>query len=146
VDEFQNFATPDFVQILSEARKYRLDLIVANQFIGQLAEEIKKAVFGNVGTKVLFRVGAEDAEFLEKEIAPDFSQSDLLNAAIGQAYVRLLINGVPSIPFTMKTDWARIQALPRDPQKAERIKALSRSKFTRPAGEVEEEIKRRAGL
>ena len=146
VDEFQNFATPDFVQILSEARKYRLDLIVANQFIGQLAEEIKKAVFGNVGTKVLFRVGAEDAEFLEKEIAPDFSQSDLLNAAIGQAYVRLLINGVPSIPFTIKTDWARIRALPRDPQKAERIKALSRSKFTRPAAEVEEEIKRRAGL
>jgi len=146
VDEFQNFATPDFVQILSEARKYRLDLIVANQFIGQLAEEIKKAVFGNVGTKVLFRVGAEDAEFLEKEIEPDFSKSDLLNAAIGQAYVRLLINGVPSIPFTMKTDWARIQALSRDPQKAGRIKELSRTKYTRPAGEVEEEIKRRAGL
>jgi hypothetical protein len=146
VDEFQNFATPDFVQILSEARKYRLDLTVANQFIGQLAEDIKRAVFGNVGTKVLFRVGAEDAEFLEKEIAPDFSQSDLLNAAIGQAYVRLLISGVPSIPFTMKTDWARIQALPRDPQKAIRIKDLSRTKYTRPAAEVEEEIKRRAGL
>ena len=91
-------------------------------------------------------MGAEDAEFLEKEIEPDFSKSDLLNSAIGQAYVRLLISGVPSIPFTMKTDWARIQALPRDPQKSGRIKELSRTKYTRPAGEVEEEIKRRAGL
>lgn len=146
VDEFQNFATPDFVQILSEARKYRLDLVVANQFIGQLDENIKNAVFGNVGTKVLFRVGTDDAEFLEKEISPDFSKNDLLNAAVGRAYVRLLIGGIPSIPFAMKTDWSKIQSIPRDPQKASRIKESSRIKYTRPAAEVEEEIRIRAGL
>ncbi len=146
VDEFQNFATPDFVQILSEARKYRLNLIVANQFIGQLTEDIKRAVFGNVGTKILFRVGAEDAEFLESEVSPDFSRMDLLNAAIGQAYVRLLINGVPSIPFRMRTDWSQIQAIARDPRRAAQIKEESRMKYTRPAAEVEEEIRLRARL
>lgn len=146
VDEFQNFATPDFVQILSEARKYRLNLIVGNQFIGQLDESIKNAVFGNVGTKIFFRIGVEDAEFLEKEVSPDFSQNDLLNAAIGQAYTRLLINGVPSIPFKMRTDWSQIQAVPRDPSRAVQIKEESRLKYTRPAAEVEEEIRRRARL
>lgn len=146
VDEFQNFATPDFVQILSEARKYRLNLTVANQFIGQLDENIKNAVFGNVGTTVMFRVGVDDAEFLEKQVAPYFTKNDLLNLAVGQAYLRLLINNLPSIPFALSTDWEKIQAVARNPQISDQIKESSRSRYTRPATEVEAEIARRAGL
>ena len=146
VDEFQNFATPDFIQILSEARKYRLNLTVANQFIGQLDETIKNAVFGNVGTSILFRVGADDAEYLEKQLAPYFSKSDLLNAAVGQAYIKLLINSAPSIPFGMKTDWPAISAVSRNPEKAAKIKELSRLTYARDAGEVEKEITKRAAL
>lgn len=146
VDEFQNFATPDFVQILSEARKYRLDLTVANQFIGQLDETIKNAVFGNVGTSIMFRVGADDAEYLEKQLAPYFSKSDLLNEAVGKAYIKLLINSVPSIPFSLTTDWSAIQAVPRSPEKAAKIKELSRLTYARDASEVEAEITRRAAL
>ena len=146
VDEFQNFATPDFVQILSEARKYRLNLTVANQFIGQLDEPIKNAVFGNVGTSIMFRVGADDAEFLEKQVAPSFTKNDLLNLAVGQAYIRLLIHNLPSIPFALKTDWERIRTLPRNPQAAVGIKEASRLKYTRGRAEVEEEIVRRAQL
>ncbi|MFZ5845484.1 MAG: type IV secretory system conjugative DNA transfer family protein, partial [Patescibacteria group bacterium] len=79
VDEFQNFATPDFAQILSEARKYRLNLIVANQFIGQMEEEVKNAVFGNVGTLIAFRVGVTDANYLQHEFQPTFNEADLIN-------------------------------------------------------------------
>src|SRR5664280_2170947 len=79
VDEFQNFATPDFAQILSEARKYRLNLIVATQFIGQMEEEIKNAIFGNVGTIASFRVGVNDASYLQREFQPTFNESDLIN-------------------------------------------------------------------
>ncbi len=146
VDEFQNFATPDFVQILSEARKYRLNLTVANQFIGQLDEPIKNAVFGNVGTTVMFRVGADDAEYLEKQVAPSFTKSDLLNLAVGQAYIRLLINNLPSIPFALKTDWERISTLPRNPQASEQIKESSRLKYARERAKVEEEVVKRAAL
>ncbi len=146
VDEFQNFTTPDFVQILSEARKYRLNLTVANQFIGQLSDEIKNAVFGNVGTAISFRVGADDAEYLEKQFAPSFSKSDLMNASLGHTYMRLLIDGVPSTPFSMATDWPAISSIPRSPERAERIKALSRQKYTRPIAEVEKEISQRAGF
>ena len=146
VDEFQNFATPDFVQILSEARKYHLNLTVANQFIGQLDETIKNAVFGNVGTTVMFRVGADDAEFLEKQLAPSFTKSDLLNLAVGKAYLRLLINNLPSIPFALATDWEQISALPKDPPASEKIKEASRLKYTRGKTEVEEEVTKRAAL
>lgn len=146
VDEFQNFATPDFVQILSEARKYRLNLTVANQFIGQLDEPIKNAVFGNVGTTVIFRVGADDAAYLETQVAPYFTKNDLLNLAVGQAYLRLLIRNLPSIPFALGTDWERISALPRNPQASAQIKEDSRLKYTQERAKVEEEVIRRAGL
>lgn len=146
VDEFQNFATPDFVQILSEARKYRLNLTVANQFIGQLPEEIKNAVFGNVGTTVCFRVGADDAEYLEKQVEPFFNKADLMSNPLGNNYARLLISGQPSTPFSMKTVWEEIQAIPRNKEQAERIIALSREKYGRDVVEVEEKIKTRAGL
>ena len=79
VDEFQNYATEDFAVILSEARKYRLNLIVANQFVAQIQEDVKNAVFGNVGTMVTFRVGVPDANFLQNEFAPIFSETDLTN-------------------------------------------------------------------
>ncbi|MDD4831057.1 MAG: type IV secretion system DNA-binding domain-containing protein [Candidatus Pacebacteria bacterium] len=111
VDEFQNFATEAFVNVLSEARKYRLALILANQYIAQLTEtssgghntKVRDAVFGNVGTIVLFRVGAEDAEFLEREFSPEFEASDLVNLSKYNIYVKLMINGVASRPFSAQT-------------------------------------------
>jgi len=146
VDEFQNFTTPDFVTILSEARKYRLNLTVANQFISQLPDEIKGAVFGNVGTSAFFRVGPDDAEFLEHQVEPFFTKSDLMSNPVGTCYTRLLISGQPSVPFSMKTDWNAIQAIPRSEERAQQIIALSRKKYGRPADEVDAEIRARSNL
>lgn len=144
VDEFQNFTTPDFIQILSEARKYRLSLNVANQFISQLPEDIKNAVFGNVGTSIYFRVGPDDAEYLEHQVEPFFTKSDLMSNPIGTYYMRLLISGQPSTPFSVKTAWEEIQAIPRSEERARRIIAQSREKYGRPAAEVEKAITTRA--
>lgn len=102
VDEFQNFSTDSFASILSEARKYRLNLVVANQFIGQLSQEIRDAVFGNIGTIIAHRMGPEDAEFMVKQFAPAFDASDLVNLPNYNAAVRLMVGGVPSAPFTMQ--------------------------------------------
>jgi hypothetical protein len=99
VDEFQNFATESFATILSEARKYRLNLTLANQYITQMEETVRDAVFGNVGSLVSFRVGATDAAFLEKEITPAFDQADLINLDNQHIYIRMLIDGVTSIPL-----------------------------------------------
>ena len=101
VDEFQNFATPDFAQILSEARKYRLNLIVANQFIGQMDEEVKNAVFGNVGTLMSFRVGVTDANYLQHEFQPTFAETDLINIDKFNAYVKTTVHNEPVKPFSM---------------------------------------------
>ena len=103
VDEFQNFSTESFANILSEARKYRLNLILGHQYIEQLDEKVKAAVFGNVGTTVCFRVGAEDAEFLEKQFSPSFTAQDLVNLANYTVYLRLMIDGISSKPFSAKT-------------------------------------------
>jgi hypothetical protein len=103
IDEFQNFATESFASILSEARKYRLALIVAHQYIEQLEEEVRHAVFGNVGTMITFRVGGPDAVELEKEFAPTFVQEDLIGLTKYNVYMRLLIDGVASQPFSAKT-------------------------------------------
>lgn len=108
VDEFQNFATDSFANILSEARKYRLGLILAHQYIGQLVNaeqntKVRDAVFGNVGTIISFRVGAEDAEFLEKEFMPEFLQTDLVNLSKANIYIKLMIDGVSSRPFSAET-------------------------------------------
>ena len=111
VDEFQNFATESFAEILSEARKYRLSLILAHQYISQLEEmtptgrstKVRDAVFGNVGTIISFRVGAEDAEFLEKEFAPEFSAMDLVNLPKYNIYIKLMIDGLASKPFSATT-------------------------------------------
>lgn len=107
VDEFQNFATDSFANILSEARKYHLSLTLAHQYIGQLttsdSTKVRDAIFGNVGTIITFRVGAEDGEFLEKEFMPEFLQNDLVNLAKANIYVKLMIDGVASRPFSAET-------------------------------------------
>ena len=146
VDEFQNFATPDFATILSEARKYRLDLIVANQFIAQIEQDIRDAVFGNVGTLVAFRVGIDDATYLEHQFEPVFKKQDLINNPVGHAYVRLLVQGQPTPPFSMMTDWAAIQGVARNSEVAGSIVELSRLRFGRDKAVVEAEMNKRGGL
>src|SRR3989338_9127829 len=103
VDEFQNFATESFATILSEARKYRLNLVIPPQYITQREGPVRDAVSGNAGTLVVFRVGAVDAEFIEKEFAPVFMQTDLVNLDKYNAYIKLMINGITSKPFSMQT-------------------------------------------
>ena len=103
VDEFQSFANESFADILSEARKYKLNLTMAHQYIEQMSEEVRNAVFGNVGTMITFRVGAYDAEVLEKEFAPQFTAQDLVNLGFAQIYLKLMINGIGSKPFSAET-------------------------------------------
>lgn len=147
VDEFQNFATPDFAQILSEARKFHLGLCVANQFIGQMEEEVKNAVFGNCGTKIAFRVGVTDAQYLAHEFVPTFSESDLLNIEAYNAYVKTIVNNepVPAFSMSMKEDMPPIWKQ-QNPELSEKIKELSRLKYGKPKEAVEAEIARRARL
>jgi len=147
VDEFQNFATPDFAQILSEARKYRLNLIVANQFIGQMEEEVKNAVFGNVGTVVSFRVGVTDANYLQHEFQPTFNEADLINIDKFNAYVKTSVKNEPVKPFSMDLtkDMTAINAA-RNPQIAQAVIQLSRLKYGRAQELVEAEISHRARL
>ena len=136
LDEFQNVTTPSIATILSEARKYRLNLTISHQFIGQLEENIKKAVFGNAGSMAAFRIGSDDAEFMEKQFAPIFSAHDLLNIDNYNCYVKLLIRGQTSESFSMKTHPP--QAPYRD--QVERIKEFSRQTYGRQRDEVEREI------
>ena len=103
IDEFQNFSTDSFAEILSEARKYRLGLILAHQYIEQLPESVRAAVFGNVGTTILFRIGAADAEEFEKEFAPTLTAEDLVNLPKWKIYLKLMIDGVTSSPFSADT-------------------------------------------
>ncbi|HJY98450.1 MAG TPA: type IV secretion system DNA-binding domain-containing protein [Patescibacteria group bacterium] len=147
VDEFQNFATPDFAVILSEARKYRLGLCVANQFIGQVEEEVKNAVFGNVGTIVAFRVGVTDANYLQHEFTPTFGEDDLLNVERYHSYIKTIVNNEPVPPFSvdMTKDLAKIKAM-ESPRVAEIIKEMSRLKYGRDLKLTEAEIARRAKL
>ena len=147
VDEFQNFATPDFAQILSEARKYHLNLTVANQFIGQMDDEVKNAVFGNVGTLISFRVGVTDANYLQHEFAPTFTQTDLINIEKFNAYIKTIVNNQPVPPFSLDlTKDMSVQQKMRNPKVAEMIKELSRLKYGRDRYEIEREIAQRAKL
>lgn len=137
VDEFQNFSTDSFATILSEARKFHLNLIVANQFTTQLTEEIRDAVFGNIGTIISFRVGTNDAEFLAKYFAPVFDTSDLQRVPNHNAIVRMLIGGVPSQSFSM----ASLPPLgSENKQLFDALKQLSAAKYGRPRAEIEAEI------
>jgi len=142
IDEFQNFTTDSIATILSEARKYRLNLILAHQFIPQLTEEIRNAVIGNVGSIGCFRVGADDAEFLEKQFSPEFSRFDLLNLDNFQLITKMMINNVISSPFKIKT----IPPKEGNKELAKLIKKLSKLKYGRPKKEVEREIMERSKL
>jgi hypothetical protein len=147
VDEFQNFATPDFAQILSEARKYRLNLIVANQFIGQMEEEVKNAVFGNVGTIVAFRIGVTDANYLQHEYTPTFAETDLINIDKFNAYVKTTVRNEPVKPFSidLTKDMTKVIA-EKNSKIAAAIIQLSRLKYGRSRELVEAEIAQRAKL
>jgi hypothetical protein len=137
VDEFQNFATDSFESILSEARKFKLNLIVANQFISQLEEGVRDAIFGNIGAVVAHRVGTNDAEQLEKYFRPVFDVDDLQQLPNYNAIVRMLIGGVPTQPFSM----ADLPYLGKSNQNlADALKQLSAAKHGRPRAEVEKEI------
>ncbi len=135
-DEFQNVATATIETILSEARKYRLGLIIAHQFIAQLEDDIKDAVFGNVGSLAAFRVGAEDGEFLEKQFGPVFSARDLINIDNRNCYVKMLINGQTALPFSMKT----LAGPKSDPAIAAKAKEYSRLVYGRDRAIVEAEM------
>jgi hypothetical protein len=140
LDEFQNVTTSSIAQILSEARKYRLCLTIAHQFIGQLKEEISKAVFGNVGSMAAFRVGPEDAEFLQKQFEPIFTASDLVNVDNYICFARVLVNSELSKPFNMKT----YPPTKGNQEAANYLKELSRLKYGRDANIVNREIMERA--
>ena len=148
IDEFQNFTTDSICSILSEARKYNLNLVMAHQYLGQLTQNqdtsIKDAVFGNVGTWSLFKIGPEDAEVMEKEFAPVFNQHDLINVEKYTAYTKLLIDNAASRPFSMNP----IFPLPgvERPEIADRIKSTSRLKYGKDRSMVEAEIKRRTEM
>ena len=137
VDEFQNFATESFATILSEARKYRLVLTVANQYIAQMEETVRDAVFGNVGSLVSFRVGATDAAYLEKEFEPVFTQNDIINLDNQHIYLNMLIDGVTSVPFSAKT----LRSPEPTNDLSSVITAVSREKYGTPKEKVEEDIR-----
>ncbi|MDH4330431.1 MAG: type IV secretion system DNA-binding domain-containing protein [Candidatus Moranbacteria bacterium] len=136
IDEFQNVTTDSISQILSEARKYKLNLVIAHQFIGQLSEDISKAVFGNVGSICAFRVGPEDAEFLEKQFEPIFSANDLVNVDNYNGFLKILVNNETTKPFNFKT----YPPSTGDQEIANNLKELSRLKYGRDAGIVNREI------
>jgi type IV secretory pathway TraG/TraD family ATPase VirD4 len=153
VDEFQNFVTDSFATILSEARKYRLNLIMAHQFISQLSEQkegsskvdtkMRDAVFGNTGTMISFRIGVEDSEIMAKEFAPVFNEFDVINMERFNAYIKLMVKGSASRPFDMET-------YPKPPganlEMGQLVRNLSRLKFGRPRSEVQTEILDRSKL
>jgi hypothetical protein len=147
VDEFQNFATDSFNTILSEARKFKLSLTVANQYISQLNDEIKGAVFGNVGTTVFFRVGAEDATFCTKvfggEEQSPFKEGDFAYLDKGNCYVKLLVNGQPTKPFYMNIDMKMMMPFEDDPQTAKRIIENSRNQYGRSVDGITDFIQKR---
>lgn len=142
LDEFQNVTTNSISQILSEARKYRLNLVLAHQFIGQLKEEISKAVFGNVGSMVSFRIGPQDAEVMEKNFAPVFSKQDLVNVDNYNCFARILVNNVLTKPFNMMT----FPPTKGDQELANAFKELSRLKYGRDKNIVNQEIMERTKM
>ena len=147
IDEFQNFATDSFTNILSEARKYRLALILGHQYIAQLGTgeeaKVRDAVFGNVGTMVIFRVGAEDAEWLEKEFMPEFLATDFVNLGKYNVYVKLMIDGISSRPFSAAT--MPPFPIPEKIYKDEII-SYSRERYATPIKIVEEKIAKWTGV
>ncbi len=142
VDEFQNFATESFASILSEARKYRLDLTMAHQYMEQLDETVLAAVIGNVGTMITFRVGSSDAEILAKEFTPTFVEEDLVNLPKFQIYLKLMIDGVASKPFSATT----LGPIAISTASTEKVVRVSRERYATPREKIEEKIMRWSGL
>ncbi len=146
IDEFQNFLTPAINTILSEARKYRLGLVMAHQLLGQLEvrgdDSIRKTIFGNVGTKISFRIGVEDAEFMAEEMKPVFATYDLSNMPKYHCAVKLLIDNANPPAFTLKVPWLGDFTTP-DPQFASELKDLSKQRYGKSKEEVEQEIQAR---
>ena len=140
IDEFQNFTTDSISTILSEARKYKLNLIIAHQYIPQLTEEIKNAVFGNIGSIASYRVGAEDAEFLEKQFEPGFSRFDLVNLDNFNLIIKMMINNKTSTPFKMEA----IKPVEGKKMIIDPIKKISKLRYSRPKKIVEQEISQRS--
>ena len=139
IDEFQNVTTDAIESILSEARKYRLALTVAHQYLGQLPENIKGAVFGNVGSMVVFRVSPEDAKFLETQFVPTFTATDIIKIENHHSYVKMLSGNMPRRPFDMEAVFP-----PKgDPGNIDALKELSYLTYGRPKDEVNEEIMRK---
>ena len=138
IDEFQNVTTDSIASILSEARKYRLSLTVAHQYISQLEEKIRDAVFGNVGSMAIYRISSEDAKFVEPKFSPTFMATDIMKLDNFNSYVKMLVNGVPVKPFSMKSHWS---LTPKgNTEIVDKIKELSYLKFGRLREEIEEEI------
>lgn len=136
VDEFQNFATDSFAVILSEARKYKLNLIMTNQYIAQMPEPVASAIFGNVGTLISFRVGAGDAAALEQEVAPVFTANDLVNLDNYHIYLKMAVDGVTTTPFSART----LQPASEPDGLTEEVTNKSREKYGKHIGIVEKEI------
>jgi hypothetical protein len=136
VDEFHNFLTLSFADILAEARKYGLNLVLAHQYLEQLDEKLRAAVLGNVGTIISFRVGVEDAKLLAGEFYPTFGEADLVNLPNHHIYLKLLIDGAPSQPFSAAT----LPPAPRRESHRTAIAQASRKAYGRPRREVEQEI------
>ena len=142
VDEFQNFATDSFESILSEARKYKLNLVLANQFMTQLTDNIREAIIGNVGTVISGRIGITDAEILQKKFAPTFDAEDLTKLPNFQTVASVMINNVPSAPFSMSLVPPMGTS---NPQLRDALKRLSAAKYGRPRAQVDKDISARLG-
>ena len=140
VDEFQNFTTDSIATILSEARKYKLNLTIAHQYMPQLTEQIRDAVLGNVGSMGAFRIGAEDAEFLEKQFEPGFSRFDLVNLDNFTLVMKMMLNNKTSTPFKMETYPPKVGR----PEIVEALRKISKLKYGKPKAMVEEDIVRRS--
>jgi hypothetical protein len=142
VDEFQNFAVESFAGILSEARKYRLCLTMAHQYIAQLTDEVREAVFGNVGTIISYRVGSPDALYMEKEFTPRFLPEDVINLPKYNVYLKLLIDGVTSLPFSAIT----LPPISQCTDSAERVIRVSRERYANPRADIEQKILKWSGM
>jgi len=151
IDEFQNFLTDSIEVILSEARKYKLNLIIAHQYIGQLIKngdtKFKDAIFGNVGTKISFRIGVDDAELMAKEFSPVFSEYDFLNVPKFNCFIKLLIDNANPPPFNMATYHPdNLDINKENPELANAIKELSRLKYGKDKKIIENEIAKRRAI
>ena len=142
VDEFQNFATPSFANILSEARKYHMGLVMAHQYMEQLDETVREAVLGNVGTIATFRVGSTDAEILAKEFVPIFLEEDLINLPKYNVYLKLMIDGVASKPFSAIT----LPPIGGPTGSAEKVVKVSRERYAVERDKIEDKIMRWSGM